>query len=217
MKRQLHLFNSPKGCTFHNPVTEARRAREPGVKKKPPPMIGARRVPQPRRNTPDNDPFLPGLSDANHHRCSGALRAPIMGWSLYPGLRRASRSSPGVMFVSPSGLGRRLVRIVVCWLFRSDAYLKSMIDNTWKKHIQNENSAKAISQGLSSLNILFPNYRFWQLLGTMELLRNKWNFCIAKYELLSYDEELATIHIKRHSFRPDWNYVIMPEKVSVIS
>jgi len=31
------------------------------------------------------------------------------------------------------------------------------------------------------------------------------------------DEELATIHIKRHSFRPDWNYVIMPEKVSVIS
>jgi len=70
------------------------------------------------------------------------------------------------MFVSPSGLGRRLVRIVVCWLFESDAYLKSMLDSTWKKHIQNEKSANAISQRLSSLNILIPTIdsdNFWEL------------------------------------------------------
>ena len=98
--------------------------------------------------------------------CSGALRALIVGGSLYPGLRRTTCSSPGVMFVSPSGLGRRLVRIVVCWLFESDAYLKSMLDSTWKKHIQNEKSANAISQRLSSLNILIPTIdsdNFWEL------------------------------------------------------
>ena len=57
------------------------------------------------------------------------------------------------MFVSPFGLGRKQVRIVVCWYFGSDATLKSRIDSNWEIHIQNENSASATSQRFSSLRL----------------------------------------------------------------
>ena len=50
------------------------------------------------------------------------------GVGLYPGLRRTACSSPGVMFVSPFGLGRTLVRMSILWRKRRNGNLHMRFD-----------------------------------------------------------------------------------------
>ena len=63
--------------------------------------------------------FFMGLTDANQLLLEWRPPGAGLGGSLHPGLRRTACSSPGVMFVSPSGLGRALVWIVIFWPGRS--------------------------------------------------------------------------------------------------
>ena len=76
-------------------MTEARRAREPGVDA--PPKVSARRALQPKR-THVKIVFM-GLTDANQLLLEWRPPGAGLGGSLHPGLRRTPCSSPGVILV----------------------------------------------------------------------------------------------------------------------
>ena len=114
---------SPEGETNITPGDRARQGE--GTRGRLPPKISARRAlyenSQSFRKHASSIlyPFLSMNGRTSSAKLIRALAGAGRGGSLYPGLRRAPRSSPGVMFVSPYGLGRALVWIVIFWSRRS--------------------------------------------------------------------------------------------------
>ena len=106
---------SPEGETNITPGDRARQGEE--TRGRCPPKVSARRALQPKR-THVKIVFM-GLTDANQLLLEWRPPGAGLGGSLHPGMRRTPCSSPGVMFVSPSGLGRALVWIVIFWPGRS--------------------------------------------------------------------------------------------------